>query len=169
MHPGPGDRLVAVHEVLALPKRIEEDGHRPDVEPVRPDPHQVVQDAGDLVEHRADPARARRRLDAEKAFDGEHVGVLVAHHGHVVETVHVADALAVGLGLGELLGRAVEQPDVGVGALDDLPVHLEHEPQHPVRGRMLRAEVEGEVADLRHRRLKPFRARRPGHSADRAG
>ena len=180
VHPGAGNRLVAVHQVLALAERVEEYGHRPDVEPVRPDPHQVVQDAGDLVEHGADPARPQGRLDAEKAFDGEHVGVLVAHHGHVVETVHVADALAVGLGLGELLGGAVQEPDVGVGALDDLPVHLEHEPEHPVRGRVLGAEVEGEVADLGHRRglrlpRPPLRPRPPppgrrrGCSAGRAG
>ena len=71
--------------------------------------------------------------------------------GHVVETVHVADALVVGLALGQLLRRAVQQPDVRVGTLDDLAVHLQHQPQHAVRRGMLGAEVQGEVLNLRHR------------------
>ena len=35
-----------------------------------------------------------------------------------------------------------------VGALDHLAAHLEHQAQHAVRRRMLRAEVDGVVADL---------------------
>ncbi len=52
--------------------------------------------------------------------------------------------------LGELLGRAVQQADVRIGALDDLAVELEHEPQHAVRRRVLRAEIHRVVADLSH-------------------
>jgi hypothetical protein len=59
--------------------------------------------------------------------------VLVAHHGHVIQPVHVADALVVGLALRQLLGGAVQQADVRVGALDHLTVELEHQPQHAVR------------------------------------
>jgi hypothetical protein len=108
----------------------------------------VVQDAGDLVEHRADVLRALGHLEADQALDGAHVGVLVAHHRHVVEAIHVADRLVEGLGLGQLLGAAMQQADVRVGALHDLAVHLQHQAQHAVRGRMLRAEVQGVVADL---------------------
>jgi hypothetical protein len=85
---------------------------------VRTDPHQVIQDAGDLVEHRADPLRALGRLDPDQSLDREHVGVLVAHHRHVVEPVHVTDRLVERLGLGQLLGGAVQQADVRIGALD---------------------------------------------------
>ena len=35
-----------------------------------------------------------------------------------------------------------------VAPLDDLAVELEHQPQHPMRRRMLRPEVDVEVADL---------------------
>ena len=55
------------------------------------------------------------------------------------------------LALGELLGGAVQQADVRVGALDDLAVELEHQAQHAVRRRMLRPEVQRVVADLSHR------------------
>ena len=141
MHARAGDRLVAVHQVFALAEAVQENRHRADVEPVRAEPHQVIQDARDLVEHHADVLRADRRLDAEQLLDREHVSVLVAHHRHVVETIHVADRLVVRLALGELFGRAVQQPDMRVGLLHDLAVHLEHEAQHAVRRRVLRPEV----------------------------
>ncbi len=44
----------------------------------------------------------------------------------------------------------MQQADVRIGALDHLAVELEHEAQHAVRGRMLRAEVERVVLDLCH-------------------
>ena len=93
--------------------------------------------------------------DAQQLLDGQHVGVLVAHHRHVVEPVHVADGLVEGLGLGQLLGAPVQQADVRVGLHDRLAVHLQHQAQHAVRGRMLRAEVQREIADLGHQ-LRPF-------------
>ena len=62
----PRDRFVAVHQLFALAERVQEHRHRAEVERVRTDPHQVVQDAGDLVEHRADVLRAFRRLDAHQ-------------------------------------------------------------------------------------------------------
>ena len=36
-----------------------------------------------------------------------------------------------------------------IDALDDLAVELQHEAQHAVRRRMLRPEIDGEVADVR--------------------
>ena len=56
------------------------------------------------------------------------------------------------LRLGELLGGAVQQADVRIGALDHLAVELEHEAQHAVRGRVLRAEVQRVVLDVSHGR-----------------
>ena len=166
VHAGTGDRFVAVHEVLALLEGEQEDGHRADVETMRPEPHEVVQDAGDLVEHHADVLGAQRRSDAEQSLDGHHIGVLVAHHRDVVEPVHVADRLVVGLGLRELLGGAVQQADMRIGFLDDLAVELEHETQHAVRRRVLRTEVHGVGLDLGHR-LSVLSA--PGRSGCRHG
>jgi hypothetical protein len=40
----------------------------------------------------------------------------------------------------------MEQPDMGIDALDHLAVELEHEAQHAVGRRMLRAEIDGESA-----------------------
>ena len=66
----------------------------------------------------------------------------------VVEPVEVRDRLQVGLVLDQLLGAAMEQADVRVGALDGLAVHLQHQTQNAVRRRMLRPEVQREVLDL---------------------
>ena len=151
----PGDRLVAVHQVLALAEAVQKHRHGADVEPVRTQPHQVVQDAGDLVEHDADVLRTQRWLDAEQLLDRQHVGVLVAHHRDVVEPVHVADRLVPGLRFRELLGRTMQQADVRVRLLHDLAVHFEHETQHAVRSGVLRAEVHRVTLDLSHERACP--------------
>ena len=39
-----------------------------------------------------------------------------------------------------------KQPDMRIDALDHLAVELEHEPEHAVRRRMLRSEIDGEFA-----------------------
>ena len=49
----------------------------------------------------------------------------------------------------------MQQADVRVGALDHFAVELEHQAQHAVRGRMLRAEVEGVVLDVGHQCRPP--------------
>ena len=93
-------------------------------------------------------------LDAQQLLDGQAVGVLVAHHRDVVEPVHVGQRLDEGLALGQLLGGAVQQADVRVGALDDFAVELQHQAQHAVRRRVLRTEVQGVVLDLSHGALQ---------------
>ena len=148
VHARAGHGLVDVHQFFALLEAEQEHRHRADIETVRAEPHQVIQDARDLIEHHADVLRALGRHDAEQALDRKHVGVLVAHHRDVVEPVHVADGLVEGLGLGELLGAPVQQADVRVGLLDDLAIELQHQAQHAVRRRMLRPEVHRVVADL---------------------
>ena len=143
-------RLVAVHQVFALTEAEQEHRHRADIEPMRTEPHQVVQNARDLVEHDADVLGARRRLDAEQLLDCQHVAVLVAHHRDVVEPVHVTDRLVVRFRLGQFFGRTMQKANVRIGFLDRLAVHLEHETQNTVSRRMLRPEVHCEILDLGH-------------------
>ena len=86
----------------------------------------------------------------QQPFDRHAVGMLVHHHGHVVQTIHVGHGLQEGPGLGKLFRTAMQQADVRVGALDDLAVELQHQTQHAVRGGMLRAKVQRVVTDLGH-------------------
>ena len=153
MHAGAGGRLVHVEQVLALAEAVDEDVHRAAVEAVRAEPHQVVHKARDLGEHHPDVLGADRHVDAEQLLDGQAVGVLVAHHRDVVQPVHVGQRLDVGARLGELFGGAMQEADVRIGALDHLAVELEHEAQHAVRRRMLRPEVDVEVADVGFRHV----------------
>ena len=119
------------------------------VEALPADVAEVVEHARDLVEHHTDHLRATRHLHVEQLLDGERVAVLGRHHGAIVEAVHVGEGLLVVLVLDELLGAAVQQPDVRVGADHRLAVELEHQPEHAVRRGVLRPKVDREVLDLR--------------------
>ena len=90
----------------------------------------------------------RGTVDAEQLLDREAEGVLLVHRRDVVEPVEIRDRLQVGLVLDQLLGAAMQQPDMRIDALDHLAVELQHQAQHAVRRRMLRPEVDGEVADV---------------------
>ena len=85
-------------------------------------------------------------VDADELLHRERISVLLVHRRHVVEAVEIGQRLEVGLVLDQLLGAAVEQPDMRVDALDDLAVELEHKAQHAMRRRMLRPEIDGELA-----------------------
>ena len=42
----------------------------------------------------------------------------------------------------------MQQADMRIDALDDFAVELQHQTQHAVRRRMLRSEVDGEIAEV---------------------
>ena len=90
-------------------------------------------------------ARLRHR-EAEQLLDREAEGVLLVHRRDIVEPVEIRDRLQIGLVLDQLLGAAMQQADMRIDALDHLAVELEHQAQHAVRRRMLRPEIDGEVA-----------------------
>merc|ERR1719309_492142 len=71
-------------------------------------------------------------LAVEKLLHCQTVGLLVAHHAHIVQSVEVGQSLHVRLVLDELLSPAVEQSNVRVSSRDGLSVQLEDQPQHPV-------------------------------------
>ena len=74
--------------------------------------------------------------------------MLLVHRRDIVEPVEIGQRLQIGLVLDQLLGAAMEQPDMRIDALDHLAVELEHEAQHAVGRRVLRPEIDGEVAVL---------------------
>ena len=118
-------------------------------------PQQVIENARDLVEHHADVLRPDGGRNAQQFFYREHVTMLVAHHGHVIQPVHVADALVVRLGLRQLFRRPMQQPDMRVRLLDDFAIHFEDEPEHTVRRRVLWPEIDGELLELSHCQAYP--------------
>ena len=148
--PGARDRLVELEQLLALLEAPQARRDRPHIERVSRDVEQMVQHTRDLREQGADPLGARRGLNAEQLLLRQHPGVLHAHRADVVEPVEVGQRLQVCLVLDQLLGAAVQQADVRVGALHHLAVHLQDQAQHAVRRRVLRPEVDGVVVDLDH-------------------
>jgi hypothetical protein len=50
----------------------------------------------------------------------------------------------------ELFSRAMQEPDMRIGALDHLAVHFQHKAQHAVRRRMLGAKIHGVVSNFSH-------------------
>ncbi len=142
--------LVGIHQVFAFAEGVERHGHRTNVQCVTADPQQVIQNPGDFVEHRPDVLAPFRHLDTKQLLDCQAVGMLVRHRRNIVQTIHIRNGLHPGTGFGELLGGPVQQTDVRVGALNDFTVQFEHETQYPVGRRVLRTEVECEIADISH-------------------
>ena len=81
----------------------------------------------------------RGTVDAEQPLDRQRVGVLLVHRRDVVEPVEIGHVLQIGARLHQLLGAAMQQADMRIDALDHLAVELQHQAQHAVRRRMLRA------------------------------
>src|SRR6266516_1686223 len=75
--------------------------------------------------------------------------MLLVHRRDVIEPVEIGQRLQIGLVLDQLLGPAGQQADVGIDALYDLAVELEHEAQYAVGGGMLRPEIDGEITKRR--------------------
>lgn len=106
------------------------------------------EDAADLGIEHADELAAARHGHADEALDRERIGMLLVHRRDIVEPVEIGHGLEIGLGLDQLLGAAMQQADMRIDALDDLAVEFQHQAQHAVRGRVLRAEIDREVADI---------------------
>lgn len=150
MHPGTGNRLIDVHQVFAFAEGVQRHGHRTNVQRVTTDPQQMVENAGDFVKHDTDVLAALRNLDTEQLFGRQTVGVLITHHRHVVETIHVRNGLNPSTGFSQFFGSTMQQADMWVGTLDDFAVQLEDQAQNAVRRRVLRTKVQSEIADISH-------------------
>ena len=146
MHAAAGGPLVEHHQLLALLEAPEWRRQRADIHRLRGDVEEMREQAADLGIEHAYELGAHRHGHADELLHGECISMLLVHRRHVVETVEIGQRLEIGLVLDQLLGAAVKQADMRVDALDDLAVELEHEAQHAVRRRVLRPEIDGELA-----------------------
>ncbi len=147
MEPRARDALVELHQLLALLEAPEQRRDRADIEGEGGQVEEMIEDARDLGEEHADHLGARRRIDAQELLDRQRVGVLLAHRRDVIEPIEIRHRLEKGLVLDQLLGAAMQQPDMRIGALHHLAVHFEDEAQHAMRRRMLRPEIHREALD----------------------
>lgn len=116
---------------------------------VTPDRKQVVEDSGNLSKHSTDVLSPQRNVNLKHFLNRERIALFLRHHGDIVEAIKVRQGLQVRFVLNELFGAAVQQPDMRIKLDGHLTVQLEDEAQHAVRGRVLRPEVEREVADVK--------------------
>src|SRR6185437_9943820 len=147
VHARAGSALVEHHQLLALLEAPQRRGERADVHRLRRDVQEMREQTADLGIEDADQLRTPGHLDAEQLLHRQAEGVLLVHRRDVIEPVEIRYRLRIGLGLDQLLGAAMQQADMRIDALDHLTVELEHEAQHAVRGRMLRPEIDREIAD----------------------
>ena len=104
------------------------------------------QEAADFGVKHANELAAARNFDAEQTLDGEAEGVLLVHRRAIVEPIEIGHVLQIGPRLHQLFGAAMQEAHMRVDALDDFAVQLQNQAQHAMRRRMLRAEVDVEVA-----------------------
>src|SRR6185437_10911592 len=138
MEPRARDTLVELHQLLALLEAPEQRRDRADIEREGREIEQMIEDARDLGEEHTDHLGPRRRIDAHELLDRKRVGMLLTHRRDVIEPVEIRHGLQESLVLDQLLGAAMKQADMRIGALYHLAVHLEDEAQHAMSRRMLR-------------------------------
>ena len=133
---------------LPLAERVEHRRDRADLQRVRAEEHQVVEHPVQLGQRHPQPDRPLGHLDAHQPFDGEHHAELVGERGQPVVPVGQHDDLPVVAHLEQLLGAAVHVADDRLAGDHPLAVEGELEPQHAVRGRVLRPDVEHHVGGV---------------------
>ena len=113
-----------------------------------------------------------RHFETEQPLRREAEGMLLIHRRDIIEPVEIRDRLQIGLLLDQFFGAAMQQSDMRIDALDDLAVELQHQAQHAMRRRMLRPEIDREIALGCSRHGLPVRLRftlREGGKHLRAG
>ena len=85
---------------------------------------------------------ARSGISTQQLLDRQAVGQVVGHRAEIVDAVGQRDHLLVELRLAGLLDAGVQVADVGHQLDDGLAVDLQHQAQHAVSRRVLRAHVE---------------------------
>ena len=141
VHAQAGEPLQQVQQVLALAEPVGHAGEGAELHAAGGQRHQVRGDPVDLHQHDAALLGPPWRFDAQQLLDAEAVAGLGEERREVVRTRHERDALGPGAVLAVLLDAGVQVADHRPGLGDRLPFELEHQPQHPVRGRVLGAHV----------------------------
>ena len=68
--------------------------------------------------------------------------MLLIHRRAIIEPIEIRNSLQIGFCLDQLFSSTMKKPDMRIDPLDDLAVQLQLQPQHAVRGRVLRPHVD---------------------------
>ena len=148
MKPRPAGPLVKDHQLFTFLEPPERRGQRAHVHRLRRHVQKVVEHPPDLAEQHPDERGPPRHDRPGQPFDGQTPGMFLVHRGDIVEPVEIGQVLQIGPALHQLLGTAVQKPDMRVAAFHHLSVQLKNQTKNSMRRRVLRAEIDVEVADL---------------------
>ena len=154
MKPRPAGALVKDHELFALLEAPERRGQRAHIHRLCGDVEEVVEHAPDLAEEHPDERGTARDGGAGQLFDRQTPGMFLVHRRDIVEPVEIGQVLQIGAAFHQLFGAAMQEPDMGVATLNDLAVKLEHKAENAMCRRVLRAEVDVEIANALFARLE---------------
>ncbi len=142
VHPRPADRLDDVEHMLAIGEHVEDGRQGAQVLGEGAVEDQVRGDPEQLGHHDPDHFRPVRHLDARQHLHGQQIGQVVHDAAEVIDAVRVGDVRVPGLAFAHLFGAAMVKADLRHDVHDFLVVQLGHQPQHAVRARMLRPDVQ---------------------------
>ena len=74
-------------------KEPEEGGDTTDIKDMSSNPHDVVEDPGELSEKYPDVLCPEGHVDVQQLLHSERVGLLIAHHWNVVQPIKVRESL----------------------------------------------------------------------------
>ena len=97
-----------------------------------------------------DRYRHLMHLDAKQLFNGQAISVLIAHHGHIVQAVHVGQGLDISFGFCQLFSGAMQETNVRISPLHNLTIQLQNQSENAMGRRMLRSKVQGVVFNFCH-------------------
>ena len=167
-------RLRQIVDLLPLRERVQEDRQRPHVHRERAQPQQMRRNPRQLAADHADVLAARWKLfvDAEELLHRQGVHDVVMQGREIIQPIGVRDELRVSHVLRDLLIAAMQITHVRRRLRDDLAIHLQQQPQHPVRRRMRRPHVQDhllalEIAHLVHARRGNGRRQRRDRGCER--
>merc|ERR1719180_425935 len=80
MHSSSTGAFIELHHFLTLLKEPEEWGDTTNIKDVGSDPHDVVENPGELSKEHPDVLGPERYVDVEQLLHGKRVGLLIAHH-----------------------------------------------------------------------------------------
>src|SRR5690606_31514894 len=147
VHARAGSTLVEHHQLLALFKAPQRRGQSTNIHGLRRHVQDVRHDAADLAVEHADQLAALRHLNTEQTLNCQAESVLLVHRRAIVQTVQIWDSLQVCLVLHQLLGAAMQQPDMRISTINNLTIELQNEAKNAVRCWMLRAKVDVEITN----------------------
>ena len=92
------------------------------IDAVRTNPQEVIQNTRNFVKHHADILGANRHLNTRQLLNRDAISMLTAHHGHIVQTIHIRQCLNISFLLSQFFGCTVQQPNMWICALNNLTI-----------------------------------------------